>query len=262
MSVAIFTAVYNGNRHVRDFFFSLEKQVYRDFTLYIIDDCSEDGTSSLIAEYCNQVTFDVKFLHNEQNLGLTKSLIKLATIVGSEDFIARLDIDDRWDSSKLITQVDFLNKNQHYALVCCGMKCINDGLNLGGVNRHLIWGNNKEIHIDDFYSINRVVHSSILMRREVYFDIGGYNSNYRYAQDYELWVKMLMLGHRIFYLNEILVHQVYDKNRIGIISNRAQRIHMLKIKIKLLLNSQINYLILFGIMRDLVSIMKSSLMKK
>ena len=35
------------------------------------------------------------------------------------------------------------------------------------------------------------IHSAILVRAQAIRDLNGYNENYRYAQDYELWTRLL-----------------------------------------------------------------------
>lgn len=41
------------------------------------------------------------------------------------------------------------------------------------------------------YKFNPFLHSSVIIRREALDNVGFYNENFQYAQDYELWFKIL-----------------------------------------------------------------------
>jgi hypothetical protein len=41
---------------------------------------------------------------------------------------------------------------------------------------------------------NPFSHSAVIFRKKTFFESGGYNYQYKYAQDYDLWVRMLNFG--------------------------------------------------------------------
>lgn len=52
-TTAILLATYNGARYLREQIESIYAQTYQDWTLYVHDDGSTDGTQEILAEYAN-----------------------------------------------------------------------------------------------------------------------------------------------------------------------------------------------------------------
>ncbi len=42
---------------------------------------------------------------------------------------------------------------------------------------------------------NPFAHSTIIFRKKTFLEAGGYNDRFKYSQDYDLWMRMLKLGH-------------------------------------------------------------------
>ena len=49
--VHILMSTYNGHKYLREQLDSIFKQTYNNFTLYVRDDGSNDGTNELLEEY-------------------------------------------------------------------------------------------------------------------------------------------------------------------------------------------------------------------
>ena len=49
-----------------------------------------------------------------------------------------------------------------------------------------------------------MIHPSILMRREVFENVGGYNTDLERAQDFQFWINAKNLGYKFANLGEIL----------------------------------------------------------
>jgi hypothetical protein len=62
---------------------------------------------------------------------------------------------------------------------------------------------------------NPFIHGTYLMRKESINKLGGYNENYRFAQDYELITRWLGAGLRVKYLKECLYQTHQFSNSIS-----------------------------------------------
>jgi len=116
-----------------------------------------------------------------------KKALKLAR----GDYIAILDVDDLMTTSRLEKQVDFLNNNPEYCLVSSWVKQIDE-------NECIIKSlrppsNNKDL-INLIAWTNPIVHSSVMFRRVDAEKVGGYDENIKYAQDYNLYIKLHKRG--------------------------------------------------------------------
>ncbi|TNE70794.1 glycosyltransferase family 2 protein, partial [bacterium] len=83
-------SVYNGEEFLREAMDSILDQTYTNFEFLIINDGSTDDTVPIIESYDDP---RIRLIHNEVNIGLTKSLNKGIGLAKGE-YIARMDADD------------------------------------------------------------------------------------------------------------------------------------------------------------------------
>ena len=74
--VSIVLATYNGEKFITQQIDSILAQDYQDFELIIQDDCSTDGTVSILKSY-SKLDSRIKVFKNEKNLGYTKNFMTL-----------------------------------------------------------------------------------------------------------------------------------------------------------------------------------------
>jgi len=79
--VSVVMAVYNGEKYLRHAIDSLLAQTFTDFEFIIVDDGSTDATSQIIQGYDDE---RIRFIQNEENIGLTRSLNKGLALAGGE----------------------------------------------------------------------------------------------------------------------------------------------------------------------------------
>ncbi len=97
--VSVVIATYNGEKFLDKQLESILEQTYPNIEIIIVDDCSTDGTVSLIKQY-EESDKRLKVFVNETNLGYVKNFekgLKLAT----GEFIAPSDQDDIWMKDKI-----------------------------------------------------------------------------------------------------------------------------------------------------------------
>lgn len=181
--VTVLMAVYNGQSHVRQAVEGILGQTFPDFEFIIVDDGSTDGTSRVLDEFSDPRIVRLK---HESNLGLIAALnTGLAAARG--EFIARQDVDDFSFPERLRTQVDFLRSRPDVAVV--GSDTIFEPVagstqTTRTVERdplRLAW-------ILLFYC--PLAHSSIVFRRKVIQDLGGYCEADVFAEDFALWARV------------------------------------------------------------------------
>lgn len=99
-TIAILMAVYNGEKYLREQIDSIISQSSKNWTLYIRDDGSVDGTISIIEEYARKYSNIVRVSDNERGLGCNGNFLKLLEIVESEYYMF-CDQDDVWMENKV-----------------------------------------------------------------------------------------------------------------------------------------------------------------
>ncbi|MFH1867224.1 MAG: glycosyltransferase [Patescibacteria group bacterium] len=192
VKVSIILPTYNGSKFISLAIDSVLKQNYSDWELIVINDGSTDNTAKLIQDYQRQDR-RIKYLKNEKNLGIQKSLNKGLNQAAGE-LIARLDDDDLWlDNDKLKKQVDFLNNHPNHLLVGCGTVMVDQaGKEL---LRYLLPAQDAEIR-ERILGKNCFTHSAVLFRKESVLQLKGYSESPEvlHIEDYDLWLKLGTVG--------------------------------------------------------------------
>lgn len=196
--VSVLMPVYNGQDYLREAIESILWQTYANFELIIIDDGSVDSSRAIIKDYS-----DPRIVYVEQaNMGSPQTLNKGLSMARGE-FIARQDHDDISDPERLRRQVDFLERCGDVGLVGTWSKIIVDGDLVSRVHRHPV--DDQELQFELLFG-NPFVHSSVMLRKEVFDRIGGYATDRRRQppDDYELWSRVAR-NYRIANIPEYLV---------------------------------------------------------
>lgn len=95
--IAVLMSTYNGEAYLKEQIDSILSQSRADFTLYIRDDGSRDGTAGLIRAYQDP---RIVFLPGE-NLGPAGSFFALLRLAQEADYLFFSDQDDVWYPDKL-----------------------------------------------------------------------------------------------------------------------------------------------------------------
>ena len=107
-TVSVVMCTYNGEKYIREQIDSILNQTYPIYELIIQDDCSTDGTVSIINEYVNKFS-NVQLYINEKNLGFNTNFESVA-MKAHGDFVAISDQDDVWMPNKLISAIKKLKE--------------------------------------------------------------------------------------------------------------------------------------------------------
>lgn len=207
-------SVYNGEKFLPEAVESMLLQSYKNFEFIIIDDGSTDATADILLQYGKRdprITL-IKFNDNQ---GLAASL-NFGFDLARGDYIARMDADDISLSSRLEEQVLYLD--EHPDIGICGTWVELIGESVGKLWKYPI--SHEAICVQMFFA-NALLHSSVMFRRSILVRHGlKYDTQFRFAQDYDLWSRAFLLT-RFANIDHFLIkHRVYKK------SSGAQNLEM------------------------------------
>ena len=178
-------AVFNGEPYVQEAVGSILKQSFRDFEFIIVDDASTDGTLDTLARLAGGDD-RLRIVRNHENLGQTRSLNR-GLEMAKGTFIARQDADDISGVDRLSEQVAHLHAHPDIGLLGTGYGVI-DGSGQP-VGLYGIPLRDDEIRWKMLFH-NAFCHTSVMFRQALIAD-GGYDENFSFAQDFELWGRLL-----------------------------------------------------------------------
>lgn len=181
--VSVVMSVYNGAETVAESIRHVLAQTYSDFEFIIVDDASTDRSRDIVNSFSDP---RLRFLQNEINLGLTRSLNRaIAAARGS--YIARIDDDDLMLPTRLARQVAYLDSHPEVGVV--------GSHHLLRDERHReTLADHPDSHTEmRWWNIfNNTLSNALVMFRASLFAPGEpvYDENCRYAQEYDLWTRI------------------------------------------------------------------------
>lgn len=238
--VSVILPVYNGELFIRDAINSIISQTYINFELIIINDASTDKTAQIINSFVDD---RIKVITNEYNLGISLTLNR-AIENSNGELIARMDADDMADTNRLKKQVDFFMKNSGYSLLATCIEPFSD-TSIGNDERLKeleTWYNSsctdKEIR-ESLYIGNCLNHPSVMYKKSHIIQVGGYRNQYDYAEDYDLFLRIIKIG-KVHKLKEKLLKYRVHTKQISTEYREEQQERETAIKVELLVRNYIN----------------------
>lgn len=205
-------SVYNGERYLRESMDSVLAQTRGDFDFTVVDDGSNDATADMLAEYESRDP-RISILTNRRNLGLAPSLNR-AIASSRGEFIARQDADDRSDEKRFAAQLGFFARNPGVGLLGTAYHEMDANGCLGATHRPPT--DDTSIRWQMLFH-NAFCHSSVMFRRPLFDRAGGYDARLMFAQDYDLWARMLRHGRGRNLPEPLVAYRAHDTSagRIG-----------------------------------------------
>jgi glycosyltransferase involved in cell wall biosynthesis len=192
--VSVVIGAYNAAGSLSATLDSVLAQSVTELECIVVDDASQDGTSDCVRTVAARDP-RVRLVSLESNGGLTRALVR-----GVEEargiWLARIDAGDTWHPEKLRRQFAFLDQHSDVGLVGCRSEDAN--IQTGVVLRK----EKPECHdkiMDSIWHGCPFIHSTVLARLDLVRDCGNYDPSFRYAQDYDLYFRLLQMtrGHNL-----------------------------------------------------------------
>lgn len=174
--------VYNGEQFLAESVESLLNQTYKNFELIIINDASTDNSEGIV-KTLQQKDSRIKLINNKFEKGISGGLNSGLEIAQGE-YIARADSDDINKSLRFEEQIEFLKSHPEVSILGGGYAPFNSERRLE------IFHPSNSIELAwKFISNTYFCHPTVMFRKKVYDEIGGYiNAK---AEDFTYFSKIL-----------------------------------------------------------------------
>ncbi len=199
-TVSVAMAVYNAECYVSEAIDSILNQTFTDFELLIIDDGSTDGSLKILQDYAAKD--DRISINHQENQGIFRTRNTLLHQSRGE-FIAVMDADDIALPERLERQVAFLQ--QHQEVVCVGSSL--DWIDEKGrfIGHNPMPESDEELQRFMIGGISLMHHPTVMARRSVILQVGGYDDTFKTSGDLDLWLRMGEIG-KLANIKESLTH--------------------------------------------------------
>ncbi len=163
---------------------SVQAQSYRNLEIIVVSDGSTDNTGDKV-QVAQKKDDRIRLIELKASQG--GSAARNAGIDYSHgELIAFLDDDDEWSTEKIRKQVELINSNADIGLVYTGVNIIyvNEGVEY--VSNGKEHGDLKRrILLDNCIGTT----SSVLCRKSLLEEVGGFDRSLGALQDYDLWIR-------------------------------------------------------------------------
>jgi glycosyltransferase involved in cell wall biosynthesis len=180
MKFSVIIPAYNAERYIAKAIESCLSQTYAPHEIIVIDDASTDGTAS-IAESFPPPT---RVIRLTENMGVSVACNR-GVQASSGDWLAFLGADDWFLPEKLELQRLCALENPRAVLIYSGFRIIScDGSEYDG---RFFWP--RELMPMLRYR-SRLYAGSVVMRRDAFDAVGGFDPALRTAEDWDMWLRI------------------------------------------------------------------------
>lgn len=203
--VSIIIPTYNGAKTLTRAIESALKQEYSNKEIVIINDASTDETENILERYQKKYPDIIRYKTNEQNLKVTKTLVKLIEMSHGK-YIAHLDDDDYYtDPHKTREQVELLEKHPEAKLATSWCELLFPD---GTTKIRRTPEKDDDIKKRMYAGTNPIVHSTTMFRLEDALAVKNYDPTFQTTQDLDLWLRLGALGNIMTLPKNTLVYEV------------------------------------------------------
>ena len=204
--VSVITPTYNCADFIGETIESVQSQIYQNWEMIIVDDCSTDNTKEVVDKYISKDS-RIKYFCLKNNSGAAVARTK-AMELASGEYMAFLDSDDIWPEDKLKKQLYFM-KEHDVAFTCTAYEQIDEN------GKPL----NKVINTVPRADYNRVLLDCPVGNSTVMYNVEKMGKfevpNIRKRNDDALWLQMLKREKYVYGLNIVLMKYRIRHNSIS-----------------------------------------------
>ena len=199
---------------------SVFEQVLPADQVIVIDDGSPDQAA--IHHAVNRWPGRVTLLH-QANAGAAAAR-NAGLRAANTEWVAFLDADDRWLPDFLARQLAFLQSNPDVELVWADATIVGDTPAAGRTFMSMCPSSGAVTLESLLAQTCNVLTSTVVVRRSLVMETGGFDVALRRGQDFDLWLRLVARGARAAYHGDVLaVRRLHGENLSGTRLNELER---------------------------------------
>ncbi len=205
--VSILIPAHLKNDYLVELIESILRQSYVNFEIVIVINgklISDKPFLDFLKKMDNRVKL---YIYTDENINISK-ILNYGLSVCIADIILRIDSDDLMLEDRILKQVSFLKENGNISFVASGYKVLKKNFGNSVIRKTKTPG---LIGFPRLYFKSCIAAPTTAYRKEDVLNIGGYRSNITYAEDWDLSIRAVKSGYKIFLSDEVLTtYRVHD----------------------------------------------------
>jgi glycosyltransferase involved in cell wall biosynthesis len=200
-AVSVIMPVYNGIQYICEAIESVRKQSFTDYEIIVINDGSP--YSEELGRVLEPYSGSIHYLRQE-NRGPSGAR-NTGILAARGEFVAFLDADDYWEPDFLSEQMSYIHANPRVDLVYADALIIGDSL-LAGKTFMQTTPSVGEVTLESLLDERcTIILSGVVARKQPIVEVGLFDENFRYGEDYDLWLRLARHGARLSYQRKVLL---------------------------------------------------------
>ena len=187
--VSVVMPVYNGEQYLAEAIDSVLAQSFTDYDFIIVDDASQDGSVEISRCYAQRDS-RIRVIELAENGG-NGAARNVGLVAASGKYFASQDSDDISLPERLQTQVKLLQSQPEVGAVGVYTRLVSEDLQPIYERKPPV--RHAEIMLDHFLGFLSApfTHATLMLRRNLMLDAGGYDVSLRYSADCDLVTRLL-----------------------------------------------------------------------
>lgn len=195
--ISICIPAYNAERYLPAALESVRAQRFKEWELIVTEDGSRDSTEDIVREFARTVPQPVRYDRHAQNLGLPATR-NTGIAAARGEWIALLDADDVWTTGHLEAAAEMMPRT-NAELIHSGSVLFDSDTGREIEVRAPNARNIAEFPRSLFNGSYIIQPSSVILRRRLWEDVGGFDPTFRYVEDREMWIRCARSGAQFVY---------------------------------------------------------------
>ncbi len=186
-ALTVFTPFYTNVEYIDETIASVLSQSFPDFEYLLINDGDPSNAQRIERAFPDA---RLRVITTDSYLGLT-ALRNKGLSEGRGEFIAFIDSDDFCEPDRFRKQIEFLRAHQDHVLVGSAIRYVDEKSRTIGTRRY---PETDEAIKTSILIMNCIAQPAVMARRQALLAAGGYDDEFRHAEDYGLWLRLARSG--------------------------------------------------------------------
>lgn len=214
--ISVVIPLYNKEKSISSTLQSVFEQTYTDYEVIVVDDGSTDNSLEVVRSFVQLLNVHslIRIIHKDN--GGVCSARNRGIKEARGEYIALLDADDQWDKKYLEEQVKMIADFPEAAMWGINFAEMNDGKLARKLETKLPDGYRG--YVDHYFEMKGRISdlfcsSSVVIRREMFDKVGMFDERIKYAEDSDMWFRIIATHKVAFYDRYMVFYQWDAENR-------------------------------------------------
>lgn len=185
---------YNKGKYLKKCLMSVLDQTYKDLEIVVVDDNSNDNSHRILSKL-GELDSRIRIILLSENKGVSNAR-NIGIKAAKGQYITMLDSDDfYWNRNKLEREMKEVIMHGGNCLAYSYRVLVDErGLPLSKIKdeHRYVSGENMLYHFLTESKANQYVQRDFIVKKDILLDVGLYNTNLSYYEDYDLLLRLLI----------------------------------------------------------------------